>query len=113
AGVPRNRPIDIIRCSQFSSGILPRWLAGRTPPKCDNEKTQMKSQIRTTDSRRALVLVNPKARRGQEAISPILDRLKAGGLSVTIETFEALPELARDIVRLRNSADLVVICRGD
>ncbi|KRE09643.1 lipid kinase [Bosea sp. Root381] len=63
--------------------------------------------------RRALLLRNPKARRGQEPIDPLLRRLEAGGLDVTVETFEALPELARDIVRLRHIADLVIVCGGD
>ena len=63
--------------------------------------------------RRALLLLNPKARRGQELIAPIVERLERGRLSVTVETFEALPEIARDIVRLRQTADLVVVCGGD
>ena len=63
--------------------------------------------------RRALLLLNPKARRGQEALAPIVERLEAGRLSVTVETFEALPEIARDIVRLRHMADLLVVCGGD
>jgi len=62
---------------------------------------------------RALLLRNPGARRGQESIAPVIDRLERGGLNVTIETFEALPEIARDIVRLRNRADLVIVCGGD
>lgn len=63
--------------------------------------------------RRALVLVNAKARRGDESVEPVLERLAIGGLEATIEPFEALPEIARDIVRLRNTADLVVVCGGD
>lgn len=63
--------------------------------------------------RRALLLVNPNARRGGEALDSILERLKAGGLAVTVEPFDALPELARDIVRLREKADCIVICGGD
>ncbi|UZF91564.1 lipid kinase [Bosea sp. NBC_00550] len=63
--------------------------------------------------KRALLLRNPKARRGQESIDPILQRLEAGGLDVAVETFEALPEIARDIVRLRDRADLVIVCGGD
>ncbi|WP_137387713.1 lipid kinase [Rhodoligotrophos defluvii] len=62
---------------------------------------------------RALLLRNPKARRGQEPITPLLQRLERGGLNVTVETFEALPEIARDIVRLRDLADLVIVCGGD
>ncbi len=60
-----------------------------------------------------MLLLNPKARRGQEMIAPIVERLERGRLSVTVETFEALPEIARDIVRLRHMADLVVVCGGD
>ncbi|BCH24540.1 lipid kinase [Mesorhizobium sp. L-8-3] len=63
--------------------------------------------------RRALLLVNPKARRGREAIDPVIERLGGGGLAVTVEPFEALPEIARDIVRLRHMADLVIVCGGD
>lgn len=63
--------------------------------------------------KRALLLRNPKARRGAESIEPLLQRLEGGGLDVTIETFEALPEIARDIVRLRDRADLVIVCGGD
>lgn len=62
---------------------------------------------------KALLLVNPKARRGSEAIGPMTGRLEAGGLSVTVGSFEALPEIARDIVRLRETADLVIVCGGD
>jgi diacylglycerol kinase (ATP) len=66
-----------------------------------------------TKAKRALLLVNPKARRGQEAIGPVTKRLEAGGLKVTIEPFSALPEIARDIVRLREKANLVIVCGGD
>lgn len=62
---------------------------------------------------RTLFLVNQKARRGTESVEPILERLRGGGLDVTVEPFEALPELARDIVRLRNAADRIVVCGGD
>ncbi|MFC6490603.1 lipid kinase [Nitratireductor sp. GCM10026969] len=64
-------------------------------------------------TKRALVLINPKARRGQESLAPVLDRLRAGGLVTQVEPFKALPEIARDIVRLRKMADLVVVCGGD
>lgn len=71
------------------------------------------SDAATRRSKRALLLRNPRARRGQESIAPLLDCLKDGGLDVTVETFEALPEIARDIVRLRDRADLVIVCGGD
>ncbi|WP_082610109.1 lipid kinase [Bosea sp. Root381] len=63
--------------------------------------------------KRALLLRNLKARRGQESMTPVLEGLQRGGLDVTVETFEALPEIARDIVRLRHMADLVIVCGGD
>jgi diacylglycerol kinase (ATP) len=62
---------------------------------------------------RVLCLVNAKARRGGEALDLVLARLAGHGLAVTVEPFEALPEIARDIVRLRRQADLVVVCGGD
>ncbi|WP_163272845.1 lipid kinase [Chelativorans alearense] len=70
----------------------------------------MKKKITT---RRALLLVNAKARRGRESVDPVIGRLQTGGLAVTVEPFEALPEIARDIVRLRAMADLVIVCGGD
>ncbi len=63
--------------------------------------------------KRALVLINPKARRGGEAIDAVVGRLHKGGLDLTIEPFDALPEIARDIVRLRESADMIILCGGD
>ncbi|TSJ61133.1 lipid kinase [Starkeya sp. 3C] len=63
--------------------------------------------------RRALLLRNPKARRGQEEIGPVIRGLEDGGLDVRVETFEALPEIARDIVRLQEEADLIIVCGGD
>jgi diacylglycerol kinase (ATP) len=63
--------------------------------------------------KRALVLVNPKARRGGEAIDSVVGKLHKGGLDLTIEPFDALPEIARDIVRLRESADMIILCGGD
>jgi diacylglycerol kinase (ATP) len=63
--------------------------------------------------RRALLLVNPKSRRGTMALDDIVGRLKAGGIEVAVESFFALPELARDITRLRETSDCIVICGGD
>jgi YegS/Rv2252/BmrU family lipid kinase len=63
--------------------------------------------------RRALLLFNPGARRAGEGFGAVMPRLVQGGLAVTVEPFSALPELARDIVRLRESADLIVLCGGD
>lgn len=63
--------------------------------------------------KKALLLINAKARRGGEAIDAVIGRLHKGGLDVTVEPFDALPEIARDIVRLRETADLIILCGGD
>lgn len=63
--------------------------------------------------RRVLLLHNAKARQGEGALEPVRTRLEAGGLVVTVEPFENLPEIARDITRLHQAADAVVVCGGD
>lgn len=63
--------------------------------------------------KRVLLLHNSKSRQGEAALGPVRARLKAGGLSVIIEPFANLPEIARDISRLHQSADLIVVCGGD
>lgn len=63
--------------------------------------------------KRVLLLHNAKARQGDGALEPVCRRLEAGGLLVTVEPFENLPELARDISRLHQAADAVVVCGGD
>nr|WP_200934846.1 MULTISPECIES: lipid kinase [unclassified Sphingopyxis] len=62
---------------------------------------------------RALLLHNANARQGQSALQPVMHRLDAGGLKVTVEPFENLPEIARDVARLHREADLIVVCGGD
>ena len=63
--------------------------------------------------KRALLLINPHARRGGESLDAIVGRLHKGGLDITIEPFSALPEIARDIARLRENADMIILCGGD
>lgn len=63
--------------------------------------------------RRALMLVNPNARRGSEAVDPIANRLRFLGLDVLVEKFDSPDELAADIARRRHEVDLVVVCGGD
>lgn len=62
---------------------------------------------------RALLLINAGARQAAVALEPVRARLEAGGLHIAVEPFESLPEIARDITRLREAADLVVVCGGD
>jgi YegS/Rv2252/BmrU family lipid kinase len=63
--------------------------------------------------KRVLLLHNAKARQGDGALEPVYNKLEAGGLVVTVEPFENLPEIARDITRLHQSADAIVVCGGD
>ena len=63
--------------------------------------------------RRALMLVNPNARRGSEAIEPVIERLAQGGVDAVVERFETPDEVSADIARRRHEADLVIVCGGD
>ncbi|KKB78014.1 lipid kinase [Devosia soli] len=63
--------------------------------------------------RRALMLVNPNARRGSEALDPVIARLAQGGVDAVIERFETPEEVSADIARRRHEADLVIVCGGD
>jgi YegS/Rv2252/BmrU family lipid kinase len=62
---------------------------------------------------RVLLLHNARARKGAGVLEPVCARLEAGGIAVTVEPFENLPEIARDITRLHALADAVVVCGGD
>lgn len=63
--------------------------------------------------RRALMLVNPNARRGTAALDPVVQRLRDGGVDAVIERFTAPEEVSADIARRRHEADLVIVCGGD
>lgn len=63
--------------------------------------------------RRGLMLVNPNARRGTEALEPVIKRLEAGGIHVVVERFHTPDEVSADIARRRHEADLVIVCGGD
>ena len=62
--------------------------------------------------RRALMLVNPNARRGPQALG-VVPRLAAGGLDVTVEQFTSPAEVSPDILRRAADTDLVIVCGGD
>ena len=69
--------------------------------------------MRSDTGKRVLLLHNAKSRQGEAALGPVRARLDAAGLSVTAEPFANLPEIARDISRLHQSADIIVVCGGD
>jgi diacylglycerol kinase (ATP) len=64
-------------------------------------------------TRTALMLVNPNARRGGEAIDGIVARLEAGGLTVIKDNFSSAAEIENDIISRSGQVDLVIACGGD
>lgn len=69
--------------------------------------------MQSTTVRRVLLLHNAKARQSSAALEPVCARFGAKGFHVIIEPFENFPEIARDVTRLHQCADAVVICGGD
>lgn len=63
--------------------------------------------------RRALMLVNPRARRGTTALDPVISRLQSGGIDVSVEKFESPDEVSADIARRGGAFDLAIVCGGD
>lgn len=63
--------------------------------------------------RRALMLINPNARRGRESLTPVIARLEQGGLDVSVERFGSPGEVSPDIERRGNDAELVIVSGGD
>jgi diacylglycerol kinase (ATP) len=64
-------------------------------------------------SKTALMLVNPNARRGGEAIANIIARLETGGIKIIKEPFQSPKEIAADIEARKSEIDLVIVCGGD
>lgn len=65
-----------------------------------------------TARRRALMLVNPNARRGALALE-VVPRLADLGLDVTVERFGSPAEVSPDIVRRAPACEMVIVCGGD
>ncbi len=63
--------------------------------------------------RRALMLINPNARRGSDALDTVIARLERGGIDVTVERFQIPDEVSADIQRRQAEVDLVIVCGGD
>jgi diacylglycerol kinase (ATP) len=61
----------------------------------------------------ALMLVNPNARRGSEAIDTIVSQFEAGGLRTIKENFASPTEVTNDILARAKDVDLAIICGGD
>ena len=63
--------------------------------------------------RRALLLRNPRARRGGEEIEAVIDRLRAGGLSVVEEPLGAPEEITGAMERHAGEVECAIVCGGD
>jgi diacylglycerol kinase (ATP) len=64
-------------------------------------------------TRKALLLVNPHARRGAVPLDAVQARLAAAGIETLRENFSGPGEAAADLRRLSPGADLVILCGGD
>lgn len=69
--------------------------------------------VATAPRRRALLLHNPRSRRGAEALGVVLGRLGAAGIDIAAECYAGPSEVSPDIVRRRDGVDMVVVCGGD
>ncbi len=63
--------------------------------------------------RRALVLYNPGARRGTEALDPALERLAEAGIEALAEPFSGPEEIAADIRARAGGVDAILVAGGD
>ncbi|MEO6027584.1 MAG: lipid kinase [Candidatus Binatia bacterium] len=66
-----------------------------------------------TRHRKALLLVNPKARGGDQPLDEAHAVFEAGGLAVTIERFDTPAQLATGIDQRSTDTDLLIVCGGD
>jgi YegS/Rv2252/BmrU family lipid kinase len=62
---------------------------------------------------RALLLVNPHSRRGDQGVDAVIARLEAGGIRVIKDTFSAPEEVESDILRRAGEVDCAIVCGGD
>lgn len=64
-------------------------------------------------ARRALLLLNRKARSGETDVSPALDRLREGGFALVEETTDQPLDISRAIRDRKDDVDLVIVGGGD
>lgn len=70
------------------------------------------TSVSTSPVRRAVLLVNPGARRGEEEIGHIVERLRDGGLETDREPLGSAEEIEARI-RRHGDAAAIVVCGGD
>ena len=63
--------------------------------------------------RRALLVVNPKARRGGAGLNELVARLEAAGVHVQTTAYDAPAEISPDIERRAADHDAVIVAGGD
>ena len=62
---------------------------------------------------KALLLVNPNARRGGDAMEQATETLEHGGITVRIEAFTGPSEVEADIMAHAGDADCIIVAGGD
>ena len=67
----------------------------------------------TMPSRRALLLANPKARRGREGVQEALEVLRRAGMALLVEEIGNSQEIADHVRRHAGDVDLVILGGGD
>jgi YegS/Rv2252/BmrU family lipid kinase len=63
--------------------------------------------------RRALVLINPNSRKGTGDVTAVLDRLRAGGLELTMASNDEAGAMQRSLREIGPASDLVIVGGGD
>ena len=69
--------------------------------------------MKDKSGKRALFIVNPRARNGARPIASIREVLETGGITLVDTTLHAGETLSNVILRMRDSCDLVIIGGGD
>jgi len=73
----------------------------------------MAGELRAGPPRRAVLLVNPGARRGDEALDPVIAALRAGAVEIVEETMAGPEEVERCLLGHAETADCAIVCGGD
>jgi diacylglycerol kinase (ATP) len=66
-----------------------------------------------SSNRRALLLVNPHARRGKEGLDDVIGKMESAGLQITRKAFETSSEVCEAIINAKDAIDCVIVCGGD
>lgn len=73
----------------------------------------MRAGTQMAARRRALLLANPKARRGAEGVQAASDVLRGSGVDLVVESIANSTEIAEHVRRYAGDVDLIVLGGGD